>query len=403
MPPWSSPSTVCESDRAQDVKDVVLVGGGHSHVGVLKRLAARPIPGARLTLICTDLRTPYSGMLPGYVAGHYTYDEVHIDVSRLAAFAGASLHHDEVVGVDRAARTVLCRSGPPIPFDLLSLDIGSTPQQHHVPGAAEFAVGVKPIARFNDRWLALLDRVRSQPGRTTVAVVGAGAGGVELLLAMQYRLRDTVRAQGRSADELEFHLFAHGHEILPTHSPGVRRRFEAVLRRRRVVVHRNAAVTEVKPGRLQTVSGDAVDADEVVWVTSAGGAAWLRGTGLALDPDGFIQTADTLQTVSDAEIFATGDSATMVNFRLEKAGVVAVRQARPLTENLRRAVRDTPLKPYRPQRNWLALISTGDRYAVASRGWLGIGGRWVWRWKDRIDRRFMRNYRHLPSKTSRAQ
>ena len=355
----------------------------------------QPIAGVRLTLIGTDTHTPYSGMLPGYVAGHYDYDAVHIDLSRLAVFAGARFYRDEVIGLDRVNRKVLCRNRPPVPFDVLSINIGSTPRLQGVPGALEHAVAVKPIARFNDRWLALLERVQRHAGKTTVAVVGAGAGGVELLLAMQFRLRNELAARGRNPDELVFHLFTDSACILPTHNPGVRRRFETVLAERQVVVHRNAAVTQVMRGRLQTASGELIDADEIVWVTRAGGAAWLKGTGLALDPDGFIEVADTLQSVTDPVIFAAGDIAAMVNHPLEKAGVFAVRQGPPLTDNLRRSVQGTRLKPYHPQRSWLALISTGDRYAVASRGWLGFGGAWVWRWKDWIDQRFMRKFQDL--------
>ena len=119
------------------LKDIVLVGGGHSHAVALRAWAMRPVPGVRLTLICTDTHTPYSGMLPGYIAGHYGYDEVHLDLRRLATFAGARYFHDEVIGLDREARLVLCRHRPPVPYDLLSINTGSTPQVQRVPGASE--------------------------------------------------------------------------------------------------------------------------------------------------------------------------------------------------------------------------------------------------------------------------
>ncbi len=384
------------------LRDIVLVGGGHSHVGVLKRFGMKPIPGVRLTLICTDMHTPYSGMLPGYVAGHYDYDAVHIDLSRLCVFAGARLFRDEVMGLDRVNQKVLCRHRPPVPYDQLSINIGSTPQLGGVPGAEDHAIPVKPIQRFNDRWLALLARVRNHPGKTTIAVVGGGAGGVELLLAMQWRLQHELKALGRNPDELVFHLFTSSADILPTHNAGVRRRFDAVLAERQVQVHRKAEVKQVFAGRLQTGTGESLDADEIVWVTRAGGAPWLRDTGLALDEDGFINVLDTLQTVTDPLIFAAGDIASMVNFKLEKAGVFAVRQGPPLTENLRRAVEGTALRPYHPQKAWLALISTGDKCAVASRGWIGFRGEWVWRWKDWIDRRFMQKFQDFPDMADSA-
>ena len=385
------------------LRDIVLVGGGHSHVGVLKSFGMRPIPGVRLTLICTDMHTPYSGMLPGYVAGHYDYDEVHIDLSRLCVFAGARLYRDEVKGLDRANQKVICRNRPPVPYDELSINIGSTPQLQNVPGAAENAVPVKPIQQFNDRWLALLERVRIHVGKTTIAVVGGGAGGVELLLAMQWRLRNELRKINRNPDELAFHLFTSSATILPTHNAGVQRRFETVLKQRDVALHLNAEVTQVEAGRLITSAGQSLQADEIVWVTRAGGAPWLRDTGLALDADGFLEVQDTLQTVNDPHVFAAGDIASMVNYKLEKAGVFAVRQGPPLTENLRRAVAGAAMKAYRPQRSWLALISTGDKYAIASRGWLGFAGDWVWKWKDWIDRRFMAKFSEFPEMDASAK
>ncbi len=385
------------------VRDLVLIGGGHSHVGVLRRFAMQPLAGLRLTLICSDTDTPYSGMLPGYIAGHYDFDAVHIDLRRLAEFAGARYCRDEVVGIDRRARRVLCRTRPPLPYDLLSINIGSTPQLASVPGASEHALPVKPIRRFNERWLALLARVRAHAGATTIAVVGAGAGGVELTLAMQYRLRGELAALGRDPDALQFHLFSATADILPTHNAAVRRAFAEVLAERRVVIHRGAEVVRVAAGRLQTRNGETLAADdgemlaadEIVWVTQAGGAAWLRESGLAVDAQGFLRVRDTLQSESDPLIFAAGDCATLLEQPLEKAGVFAVRMARPLAENLRRTLLRQPLLAYRPQRRWLALISTGDRHAVASRGWLFARGDWVWRWKDSIDRRFMRRFNEL--------
>jgi selenide, water dikinase len=321
-------------------------------------------------------------------------------------FAGARLFKDEVIGIDRANKKVICRNRPAVPYDQLSINIGSTPQLGGVPGAAEHAVAVKPIQRFNDRWVALVDRVKKHAGKTTIAVVGAGAGGVELTLAMQFRLRNELKALGRNPDELAFHLFTSSATILPTHNAGVRQRFDKVLAERGVVVHRNAEVKQVSKGKLQATSnnaaGETLDADEIIWVTRAGGAAWLQQTGLDLDAEGFIKVQDTLQTVTDPDIYAAGDIASMVNYPLEKAGVFAVRQGKPLTENLRRAVEGTSLQAYRPQTSWLALISTGDQFAVASRGALGFAGAWVWQWKDWIDKRFMRKFQDFPAMDAQA-
>ncbi len=379
------------------LRDIVLVGGGHSHVGVLRRFGMQPEPGVRLTLICTDSHTPYSGMLPGYVAGHYSYDDVHIDLRRLAQFANARFIHAAVSSLDLPAGKVLLDGRPPLAFDLLSINIGSTPQTTHVAGASAHAVPVKPIHQFNQRWLALLERVRQHVEPMSIAVVGAGAGGVELTLAMQWRLRRELQALGRNPDLLQFHLFSASPEILATHTAWVRGHFERVLTQRGVVVHRGCEVTEVQARQVMTSTGETIPADEVVWVTQAGGAPWLRGTGLALNDGGFIQVNSRLQSVSDARVFAAGDIAHITERPLEKAGVFAVRMGKPLANNLRAAVRGEGLDAWRPQRRWLSLISTGDRHAVASRGSVGFAGAWVWRWKDWIDRRFMRKFSDFPS------
>src|SRR3954466_10687414 len=194
--------------------DLVLIGGGHAHVHVLKRFGMRPEPGVRVTLITRDLETPYSGMLPGYVAGLYSFAECHIDLVRLARFAGARLIHDEAIGLDRAARHVLCRDPPPFRYDIVALDIASTPRSDDVPGAAEHTVAVKPIDRFARRWEALLARVSTQ-SRLRLGVVGGGAGGVELALAAAHRLTELL-------DTAPDVTLVTREGLLPSHNSGVR-------------------------------------------------------------------------------------------------------------------------------------------------------------------------------------
>ena len=393
----NEPREMKDTSASPVLRDIVLVGGGHSHVVVLRRFAMAPVPGVRLTLICRDTHTPYSGMLPGYIAGHYSYDDVHIDLRRLAEFAGARYLHDEVVGIDRAARTVLCRNRPPVPYDWASVNIGSTPHMGDVQGATEHAVPVKPIFNFNRRWLMLLERIRTHEGPLRVVVVGGGAGGVEMTLAMQYRLQHEMRRLGRPESDVQFTLITRSPVLLPTHNARVRRYFSETLVRRGVTVRTGEGVQTVEAGAVITERQEVIPCDEVLWVTQAGGADWLKQTGLALDERGFIRVTDTLQSETDPRIFAAGDVASMIHHPREKAGVFAVRMGRPLADNLRRSALGVPLKPYRPQKHWLALISTGDRYAVASRGPIGFAGGWVWRWKDWIDRRFMQRFSDLPA------
>ena len=378
------------------VKDLVLIGGGHSQVSVLRRFGMKPMPGVRLTVICRDVHTPYSGMLPGMIAGHYGYDDAHIDLGPLSQFAHARFYHSDVTGIDTVNKRVLCDNRPPVAYDLLSINIGSAPATHLVSGATENAVPVKPIARFFAHWEAMRDRMleRTEPAR--IGVVGGGAGGVELLLSVQYRLKTLLAAQGRKADHLSFHLFTDKSAVLHTHNEKVSRIFARVLAERGVAVHTEHAVSNVEPGRLHCDNGARFDLDEILWVTSAGAAAWLKESGMDADEHGFVAVNDCLQSTSHPDIFAAGDIAAVLNHPRPKSGVFAVRQGPPLTENLRRHLQGRALKPFTPQKNFLGLISTGDKYAVASRGDWAREGRLLWRWKDWIDRRFMRKFNELP-------
>jgi selenide, water dikinase len=381
------------------VKDLVLVGGGHSHIAVLKRFGMRPMPGVRLTMICRETHTPYSGMLPGLVAGHYEFDEAHIDLGPLCRFAGARLYHDEAIRLDLDAQSVHCRGRPPVRYDIISMNIGSTPRTSGVPGADGNVVPVKPINQFISQWQSMIDRVLARNNGVRIGVVGTGAGGVEILLAVQYRLRQKLLEHGRTDDHIEYYLFGDTGEVLPGHNARARRSFERVLDERRVHVLAGEAVVEVSPGRLVSAQGKEYALDEMLWVTAAGAAPWLAESGLRVDEQGFIAVNDALQSVSHPSVFAAGDIASVEGHPRPKSGVFAVRQGRPLADNLRRALQGHALLPFRPQRRFLSLITTGDQYAVASRGNWALEGRLMWRWKDWIDRRFMRRYNVLPEMT----
>jgi len=367
------------------VKDVLLVGAGHAHVAVLRRFGMAPLPGVRLTLLTREVDTPYSGMLPGVVAGHYTFDDAHIDAGRLARFAGARLYPDEAVGIDLAARRVLCRGRPPVPYDLLSLDIGSRPNTGDVPGAAEHAIPVKPIDSFLARFAGVLARV--QAGRSRhVLLVGGGAGGVELLLSVEHRLRQEAKG-------LRFTLVTGSADILIGFPPGFRARFRATLAKRGIAVQAGVKVAAVEPGGILLAEGARLAADEILWVTEAAPASWLAGTGLPLDEQGFLLVDVTLRAADG--VFAAGD---MIAFpgAIPRSGVYAVRAGPVLADNIRATLTGRPLRPYRPQANALAIVSTGRPHAILTRNGVSFEGGWAWRLKDRIDRRWMAKYNDLP-------
>jgi selenide,water dikinase len=382
------------------LKDVVLVGAGHAHVAVLRMFGMDPIPGVRLTLLTREVHTPYSGMLPGLVAGLYGFDDAHIDTGPLARFAGARLYQDDVVGLDIENRKVLCANRPPVPYDILSLNIGSTPNTADIAGAAEHAIPVKPIDGFLQQFDALRQRVLGRKGQTRIALVGGGAGGVELLLSVERRLRREVAAAGFDPSGLSFTLASDGDDILPIFSERFRAGFRRILAARGVTVLAGARVASVEAGRLILAGREPVDADEILWTTQARPAPWLATTGLPIDERGFLVVDETLRVEGRDDVFAAGDTIAFPERNLPKSGVYAVRAGPPLAKNIRRALTGKALKPFRPQKQAMYLVSTGERYAFGERNGLVFEGAWVWRWKDWIDRRFMRKFNQPPEMAS---
>jgi selenide,water dikinase len=368
------------------LKDLVLVGGGHTHVHVLKSFGMKPMPGVRLTLIGRDVKTPYSGMIPGFVAGHYTFDECHIDLAWLCASTGARLVRGKATGIDRVRRQVLLKDGPAVSYDLLSIDVGSAPNLETIPGAGQWAAPVKPIAEFGRHWMAFLERMKSWLGPLNVTVIGGGAGGVELALAIDHRLRQTAKGA-----QVQVTL-ATKDEILTGHAVAARRKIQAICQRRGLRLLEKAATVRIERGTVQLESGKWLQSDAVFVVTEASAAEWFATTGLPLDGRGFLAVADTLRSTGDERIFAVGDCATVLKHPRPKAGVFAVRQGPPLAENLRRVVLGQAPEPFMPQARYLSIIGTGDGRAVATRGSWAIEGAWVWRWKNHVDRKWMRLY-----------
>jgi selenide, water dikinase len=376
--------------------DLVLLGGGHSHAIALRLFGMHPLPGVRLTLITEASDTAYSGMLPGHVAGYYSHEECHIDLRRLAQFAGAQFYLARAIGLDLEHNRVLCANRPPVGFDWLSIDIGSTPK---IPAGLDDRSGIaaKPVAQFLEQWQQLVTAVEQQPQRpVTIAIVGGGAGGVELALTMQHRLHQVLHQASQPATNLTLHLLQRDAELLPRHSPWVRQRCQQILTQRQIQIHVQESVQTVQAGKIHCQSGLTLEHDYLIWVTQATAPPWLAAAGLQVDRDGFILVNDELRSLSHPHIFAAGDIATQINHPRPKAGVFAVRQGRPLFENLCRSLQQQPLKPFHPQRHYLSLIGTATGSAIGTWGPLGWESPWLWQAKDRIDRAFMQRFSHLP-------
>ncbi len=367
--------------------DIVLLGAGHAHVQVIRAFGMEPQSGVRLTVIVDRLLAPYSGMLPGCIAGDYTADEIHIDVLRLARQAGCRLIHASATGLDRTSKHVLFADRPPLAYDLLSINVGITPDLSQIKGASDHAVPVKPIAGILGRLERAEAAVRSLPRPASLAIIGGGAAGIELALALDQRNRKLSRFPSQIT------LIAGG-GLAPSLNPGVQRRVRRALSAAGITVIESDRGVAIEPDAVILASGRLIVNDVAFVSTHARLPGWLSETDLEKAANGGIAVRSTLQSADDQAVFAAGDCATMLNDPRPRAGVFAVRQGPFLAHNLMAAARGERLKDYRPQRDFLTLLRIGEGTAIAGRGrYFSTEGAWVWRWKDRIDRAFMAMFR----------
>ena len=341
------------------MKRILLVGAGHAHAWLLTSLARAPVYGARFTLVSPTARQVYSAMLPGVIAGHYRRQDAEFDVAMLAERGYAEFMQASVVRFDADRHVATLNNGRELPFDFASLNAGSR-TENTVPGAEDYALSVKPFDQ-------LFDKLRKV---SHVAVAGGGAAGAELAMALRYRGGEVT-------------LYADH----PTFSPPLARRLERELRRRRVDYRPGMHVDAVEEGPVIVAGAARQSFDLVLWATGPAPHPWVTRSGLKLDGRGFVQVDRALRSVSHPHIFAVGDCAALDE---PKSGVQSVRHGMLLADNVRRLVAGAALEPYVPNPKALMLLSCGARYAIAARGDWSAQGRWVWWWKNAIDRRWMR-------------
>lgn len=375
--------------------DIVLLGVGHTNAYVLRMWRMAPVADARLTCVSNFPVATYSGMLPGVLAGQYPPERMQIDLVRLCAAAGARLIISEVTGLDTGNRQLLFADRPPLPFDVLSIGIGSVPTRKGVKTDCTL-LEIKPMQTFLQRLNTRLDELRARiadrPLRATI--VGAGAGGVEIAFCLSARIAGA-----------ELTLVSANGDVPNGTTSGTQKRVHRELENRGVHIITNRRVTEVNNGTLRLDNGDSIPADLVLWATGASPPPLLENLPLPKDERGFLSTRPTLQTTADLPIFVVGDTGTIEGEELPKAGVYAVREGPVLWENMQRTLAGKPLQRYVPQRSFLKLLNTGDGGAIAEYKGFSFHGRWCWKLKDFIDGRFMdkyQNYEPMPMEATRT-
>ena len=381
------------------VKHLVLIGGGHSHLNVLKQLGMHPTPGLAVTLISRDINVPYSGLLPGFISGIYNAQDIYIDLRPLAQFAKTRIIQADIQKIDLNSKEVILPDRPNISFDLLSLNIGSEPNLSLIPGAQDHCIGIKPLPEFLKLWPQLLERATNtlaQNQQFKFAIVGGGPASVELAFSIQHRLKNDPNLKSANQSNLQVQIISAENTLLKFHNNRVQSFTAKELTNRHIDVLLKKKMSACEAGVVVCEDQTRLKADAIICATGASLPSWPAECGLGISQDGFIEVDSTLKSTSHDYVFAAGDSATIKGQIRPKSGVYAVRQGIPLAKNLIRHATNKRLVSYKPQSHALALINTSSKTAIASRGSFFMHGRLAWIVKDRIDTNFVKKYSSLP-------
>jgi len=369
-------------------KHLVLAGGGHAHLTILKELADFTARGHRVTLVSPEPFHSYSGMGPGLLGGSYRPEEVRFDVRAMTERAGGVYVAGEVERVDAAARRLILRDGAEIPYDVASFNLGSRVPLERLGGAGPGIVPVKPISGLATARAAILATATATATSTVqplrLLVVGGGPAGVEIA-------GNLCRLVEEHSISAEISLVA-GSRLLGAFPPKLRTKAFDSLSQRQVTLCEGSRVVAVNHHRAVLDDGRFLPYDFAFVATGVVPPALFRQSLLPVGPDGGLRVNARLQCDAHPELFGGGDCIHFAPRPLDKVGVHAVRQNPILCHNLLAALENKTLQSYTPQRDYLLIFNLGDGRGLLHRNGLVVDGRPAFRLKDWIDRRFMRRF-----------
>ncbi|KAK3584239.1 hypothetical protein CHS0354_035320 [Potamilus streckersoni] len=360
--------------------DLVLIGAGHANLKVLKTLAMSPPSGTRITLITDVMQTPYSGMMHGYIAGHFMQNETHIDVNRLCKKLNVRILHSSVTGIDPKKQMIFCDNRPPVSYDYLSINCGSVQNNDTIPGAAEYALSVRPLQIKNCR------------GIFHLVIAGGGPTGVEMSIALRAKINYAMRDMNLIPDTVKVFLCIPDAHVLPGMSKKAVETIEAYIREHRITILNNSRLTAVEKDYVYMTDRKQIAADAVVLATGSGAPEWIVNTDLDTDKNGFICVKKTLQTLKYDNIFAGGDIVSIQGEKTDKSGVYAVRMADSIIYNIHAVISKRACKSYIPQKKAMYILGMEKDFGVLVRGNLAFSAPWVKKLKDYIDRKYVKSF-----------
>ena len=362
------------------MKTIILAGGGHSHLSILKKIAFNTIPDTKWILISSNKYQYYSGMFSGYIEGLYSIDDMRIDLAQLAKQANCLFYDASISKIDATAKQVVTDDGQLFSYDYLSLDIGSHTNNPSINGLTQFQSSLKPSHHFPTHAKKLRDAAN-------VVIIGSGAAACEMALSLQ-------AWKDRQNKKNELISLIHSNDLLGKNGKRASQLATTIIDKNKIQHYEYERAEEVTEHHVLTDKGKRIPYDEVVFLGGGSAPDMLKHSGLAVNKDGFLLVNSSLQSIDNPFVFGAGDCVSLVTHpHLEKSGVHAVRQGPFLWNNLRAALKKTPFVYYSPQKKSMAILSTGNKEALLLYGKIALHGKWAWRLKDRIDRKFVHKYK----------
>ncbi len=361
--------------------DLVLIGGGHSHIMLMMELFKKPIKGNRITLISNEIDTPYSGMIPGFIEGIYTWRETHIDLYKLCFKLDIRFIHSEVLEISAFNKEIILKNRPKIKFDVLSINTGIKSNNKTIKGALKYCIPVKPISKLSNKFLNEIKK------NNNIAFIGGGPASVELALGLQKRFKN-------NKSNLQISIITGKNGLLSSFPPKTRKIAKQTLKNTKINVIEKVEVIEVQKDKLLLSNKTKLKIDKSILSTNAMPPEWIKKSDIILNPNNFIIVNDKFQTNYNY-VFAAGDVVDFNNQNLSKSGVFAVKSGKPLAKSIRGFIQKKEAVPYKFNKNYLSIIGLSNGLAIATKYNLTFTSKFCFLLKKLIDLKFVKKFNNL--------
>ncbi|WP_416730982.1 NAD(P)/FAD-dependent oxidoreductase [Fictibacillus sp. JL2B1089] len=352
---------------------LLLIGGGHAHLSILRSLLHEEISDLEVTLITSSKFQYYSGMFSGFTEGQYDEDEIRIDLESLCSRASVSFIEDTIISFDPMQKVLLGFSGGIYSFDVISFDIE--------PWSSSELISTSELIPKHH----LLDKLKKVRTSDSPVIIGNAAEAIEMALSItswrkKYNMSKTVTLISSSS-------------LLHSFGGKATKKIKEIAHHQNLEIYENEQVNDVNDNYIMTDKCTKVKYTSILPITGPKASSLFKQALLPVDSDGFLLVEDTLQNVEYPYVFGAGNCVTISEYpELVKRDVHAMKQGPILLKNIKRFISGRSLERFKPRRNPYSLLSTGEHQGLFIYKNMTLHGKWVWNMKHIINQRFIKNH-----------